>query len=143
FPPPSIDVPPEQDEALLEYQEAIEEHIRGGLRSKRIVHLPLMSYAHLVYHGDADGWYIPIDMEMPLIVEADDAATPWIVVSTQAPGRERTHLAGALRMPVNLNPRDPHWARRDLHKGGREPWRRHVAAAWVCCSLLAACRASH
>lgn len=134
--------PPDQDEALLEYRAAIEEHIGGGLRAKRIVHLPLMSYAHLVYHGSADGWYIPIDMEMPLLLEVDEVATQRAVGSVQALQRECTHLASALKMPVNLNPRDPSWARRDLARGGPEPWRRHRAAAWACCSLLAACRAS-
>lgn len=142
LPTPEPDGPPADDPALLEYQAAIEEHVRGGLRSKRVVHRPLMSFAHLVYHSDADGWYIPVDMEMPILLDIDASEYPWTVGSTQALRRECTHLAGSLHMPLNLNPRDPHWSRRDLHRGGREPWRRHVSAAWVCCSLLAACRAS-
>lgn len=110
------------------------------------------TFDHLLFHGDSEGYYLPIDFEEPgfLLGEDEDAedddeggeplvAGGGIVGSAVRLEAECRRLADALGVPAGLSLDDPKLAHAVEYPGAGPGWQRYGVETYSCVALLAAC----
>lgn len=104
---------------------------------------PGNTFAHVVHHSDAEGFYLPIDFAFPLVPDPELKVPGAIVGSSLRLLRECEQLAEALALPTDLDPESSDFDELLVDPPREGPvWRRQAVASYVCLQLLAGCRAS-
>lgn len=101
-----------------------------------------LKYQHLNIHSDAEGFYIPVDFERPLVVP-DHRLAGGMLGSTERLRAECKELAGMLDMPVDMDHEADELYEAINNEGkGRSTWQQYGVETFTCLRLLAACAAS-
>jgi hypothetical protein len=100
-------------------------------------------FQHLIVHGDAEGYYLPVEFEDVLIPDASLEIAGGMIGSSHALLRECRELAQALEIPEDLSPEDERvWEAADNQGEGETRWERYGVESFTCLCLLRACEAS-
>lgn len=112
------------------------------------------TFEHLVFHGDSEGYYIPVDFDEPGFLlsgdeddEASEEAEPLvagggIVGSSVRLEAECRRLAEALGVPEGLRLDDRTLAHAVEYPGAGPGWQRYGVEVYSCLALLEACERS-
>jgi hypothetical protein len=112
------------------------------------------TFEHLVFHGDSEGYYLPVDFEEPGFLlsggddeDADEEAEPLvagggIVGSSVRLEAECRRLAEALGVPAGLSVDDRTLAHAVEYPGAGPGWQRYGVEVYACLALLEACERS-
>ena len=102
-----------------------------------------MPFQHLIVHGDAEGYYLPVEFEDVLIPDASLEIAGGMLGSSQVLLRECRELARALELPEDLSPDDEQvWSAADTQGEGETKWEQYGVESFTCLSLIRACEAS-
>ena len=101
------------------------------------------SFDHLIYHSDAEGFYLPVDFPNVLIAIDDPKILGGIVGSVPRLLGECDRLAEILGIPEGLNAEsDELWDAADSQGEGEETWQRYGIETYSCVVLREGCRKS-
>lgn len=102
-----------------------------------------MPFQHLIVHGDAEGYYLPVEFEDVIIPDASLEIAGGMLGSSHALLRECKELAQALELPEDLSPDDEVvLAAVDNQGEGETKWERYAVESYTCLALMRACEAS-
>ncbi len=102
-----------------------------------------MPFQHLIVHGDAEGYYLPVDFEDVLIPDASLEIAGGMIGSAQALLRECRELASALEIPEGVSLEDEAlWEAVDNQGEGDTKWERYGMESYTCLGLMRACEVS-
>ena len=103
-------------------------------------------FMHLVCHGDAEGYYVPTDFEVPLIpLDDEDTTVAWPLGSVQRLRAEIAVLSQVLDIPRELTPQSPDLTVLLEHEQPNEDgalWQAQPIATYSALILRDACDAS-
>jgi hypothetical protein len=102
-----------------------------------------IAFQHLIVHGDAEGYYLPVEFEEVIIPDASLEIAGGMLGSSHALLRECQELARQLELPEGLSPDDE--AFDDPFEGqglGDAKWERYRVESYICLGLIGACEAS-
>lgn len=101
------------------------------------------SFDHLVLHGDAEGYYLPIDFPAVLFPGGDFEIPGGMIGSTHRLKSECERLAIALQLPLNIDPEaEEVWEAAESQGQYGVGWQRYGVESYICLRLLAACEHS-
>jgi hypothetical protein len=119
------------------------------------------SFDHLILHSAASGYYVPVPMDHPIVLEADEGEDYEVAPDTEGFGAgeellpggnligssvglrdELRRLRDALGVPPDVGPDDDRLREAADAQGQGEGWARYGVEAFTCVQLLAACEAS-
>ena len=102
-----------------------------------------MPFQHLIVHGDAEGYYLPVEFEEVLIPDASLEIAGGMIGSSHALLKECRELAEALELPGDLSVDDERlWDAADEQGGGETKWERYGVESFTCLRLMRACEVS-
>jgi hypothetical protein len=102
-----------------------------------------MPYQHLIVHGDAEGYYLPVEFEDVIIPDASLEIAGGMLGSSYALLRECRELARALELPEELSPDDEAvFAAVESQGEGEAKWERYGVESYTCLALTKACETS-
>ena len=130
-----------KDPVLARYFEAFErEESFGGVELGSVP--GKRSFDHLIVHSDAEGYYLPQDFPDVIPVEHHEVSG-WMVGSSPRLLEECRRLAGALQLPLDLDPEsDEVWNAAERQGQGKRPWERYGIESSTCLRLYTATRHS-
>jgi hypothetical protein len=100
-------------------------------------------FQHLIVHGDAEGYYLPVEFEDVIIPDASLEIAGGMIGSAHALLGECRELARALEIPEDLSPEDDVvWEAVDNQGGGEAKWEQYGIESHACLCLLRACEVS-
>jgi hypothetical protein len=142
LPPPGDDSAPE-DPILAQYHQTAERPQPGLLGRLFAPKSPFRrQYDHLLIHGDAEGYYLPIDFPTVLFVDDAEVAGGMIGSSVRLL-QECRQLATAIGLPHDLDPEaDELWEAADAQGEAQSGWQRYGVEAFTCCRLMKAAEVS-
>lgn len=99
-------------------------------------------FEHLMFHSDAEGFYLPMDFEM-VIFPADELKVAGAMIGS-APRllQECQHLAEVLGIPSTAAAESNEVVEAAESQGEGEGWRKYGIEAFSCLQLIEACRRS-
>ena len=102
-----------------------------------------MPFQHLIIHGDAEGYYLPVEFEDVLIPDASLEIAGGMIGSSHALLRECRELAQALEIPEGLSLEDEAlWVAVENQGRGETKWEQYGIESHACLCLLRACEVS-
>ena len=102
-----------------------------------------MPFQHLIVHGDAEGYYLPVEFDDVIIPDASLEIAGGMLGSSHALLRECRELAQALELPEALSVDDEQlWFAADSQGEGETKWERYGVESFTCLRLIRACEAS-
>jgi hypothetical protein len=102
-----------------------------------------MPFQHLIVHGDAEGYYLPVEFEDVIIPDASLEIAGGMLGSSHALLRECRELAQALELPADLGLDDEAVFEAVESQGeGEAKWERYGVETYTCLALISACEAS-
>jgi hypothetical protein len=102
-----------------------------------------MAFQHLIVHGDAEGYYLPVEFDDVIIPDASLEIAGGMLGSAHALLRECRELAQALELPADLSVDDEQlWSAADSQGEGETKWERYGVESFTCLRLMRACEAS-
>ena len=102
-----------------------------------------MPYQHLIVHGDAEGYYLPVEFDDVIIPDASLEIAGGTLGSSHALLRECVELARVLELPEDLSLEDGAvWEAVDTQGEGAAKWERYGVESYTCLALIKACEAS-
>jgi hypothetical protein len=102
-----------------------------------------MPFQHLIVHGDAEGYYLPVEFEDVILPDASLEIAGGMLGSSHALLRECRELARVLELPEALSPEDDAvWQAAESQGEGVEKWERYGVESYTCLALIKACEAS-
>jgi hypothetical protein len=102
-----------------------------------------MPFQHLVVHGDAEGYYLPVEFEDVIIPDASLEIAGGMLGSSPALLRECRELARVLEIPDDLTVEDDAvWEAAAAQGEGDEKWKRYGVESYTCLALMMACEVS-
>lgn len=140
LPPAGLD-DPSQDPVVVEYNETMagrKQPFHWTILGRGLPKSP--RYDHLMFHSDAEGYYLPQDFAEVIFPGDDLEIAGAMIGSASQLQKECTALARLLGIPADLDGDDD-----DLHaaiqKPARDgpPWKAHAIATHACLKLQAAC----
>lgn len=135
LPPPGDDAAA-SDAVLSDYYRIFEASFTQGKAAG-------MPFQHLIVHGDAEGYYLPVEFDDVLIPDASLEIAGGMLGSSQALLRECRELARALELPEDLSPDDERvWSAADTQGEGETKWEQYGVESFTCLNLIRACEAS-
>jgi hypothetical protein len=100
-------------------------------------------FQHLIVHGDAEGYYLPVEFEDVIIPDPSLEIAGGMLGSSHALLRECRELARALEIPEDLSLEDEALAEAAENQGeGEAKWERYGVESYTCVALMKACEAS-
>jgi hypothetical protein len=119
--------------------------LRAFFRAKEKPKLPL--FVHLLVHSDCDGYYVPVDFELPAIPKGNVVADEhlWPLGSVLRLEREIADLAGHLQLPAQMTSDDAdlqHCLETPNRSLSAAIWQAQPIAAHSCLILREACQRS-
>lgn len=134
--PPPGDDGAASDPVLADYYRIFDASFARGESSG-------IPFQHLIVHGDAEGYYLPVEFDDVLIPDASLEIAGGMLGSSHALLRECRELAQALGLPADLSLDDEAVARAAENQGeGEEKWERYGVETYTCLALIEACEAS-
>ena len=135
LPPPGDDAAA-SDPVLNDYYKIFD----AGFAQGKAAGIP---FQHLIVHGDAEGYYLPVEFEEVIIPDASLEIAGGMIGSSHALMRECRELALALEIPEDLALDDEAlWEAVDNQGDGETKWERYGVESYTCLCLLRACEAS-
>lgn len=135
LPPPGDDAA-ESDAVLSDYYRIFEASFTQGKAAG-------MPFQHLIVHGDAEGYYLPVEFDDVLIPDVSLEIAGGMIGSSQALLRECRELAQALELPEDLSLDDEQvWSAADTQGEGETKWEQYGVESFTCLNLIRACEAS-
>jgi len=102
-----------------------------------------MPFQHLIVHGDAEGYYLPVEFEDVIIPDPSLEIAGGMFGSSQALLGECRELARALEIPEDLSVDDEALLdAADTQGEGEAQWERYGIESYTCVALIRACEAS-
>jgi hypothetical protein len=102
-----------------------------------------MPFQHLIIHGDAEGYYLPVEFDDVIIPEASLEIAGGMLGSSHALLRECRELAQALELPADLSLEDEALFQAVENQGeGETNWESYGIESYTCLALMKACEAS-
>lgn len=102
-----------------------------------------MLFQHLLIHGDAEGYYLPVEFDDVILPDASLEIAGGMLGSSHALLRECRELAHALELPEDLSIYDERLELAATPQGeGEAKWERYGVESYTCLALLRACEAS-
>ena len=102
-----------------------------------------MPFQHLIVHGDAEGYYLPVEFDDVIIPDASLEIAGGMLGSSHALLRECRELAQALELPLDLSVEDQRlWLAPDTQGEGETKWEQYGVESFTCIMLIRACEAS-
>ena len=134
--PPPGDDEAASDPVLNDYHRIFEASFTQGKAAG-------MPFQHLIVHGDAEGYYLPVEFDDVLIPDASLEIAGGMIGSSQVLLRECRELAQALELPEDLSLDDERvWSAADTQGEGETKWERYGVESFTCLNLIRACEAS-
>ncbi len=104
---------------------------------------PLVSFDHLIFHSDVEGYYVPVDFPEVLFPDEDLEIDGGMVGSVQRLLAECELLARVLELPEDPDPASLDLAKAAGSQGqGDSRWQQYGVESLACATLLAAARAA-
>lgn len=104
---------------------------------------PHIPFQHLIYHSDAEGFYLPIYFKDVIFPDAAFEIAGGMIGSSQALLEECTKLAESLQLPTDLVlESNIVWEAADSQGEGNSRWERYGIESYTCLALIKACNAS-
>ena len=102
-----------------------------------------MPFQHLIVHGDAEGYYLPVEFEDVIIPDASLEIAGGMLGSSHALLRECQELARQLELPEGLTPDDEAFDETFEAQGrGEAKWETYRVESYTCLGLIRACEVS-
>ena len=102
-----------------------------------------MPFQHLIVHGDAEGYYLPVEFEDVIIPDPSLEIAGGMLGSSHALLRECRELGRALELPEGLSLEDEALGDAVEAQGeGETKWERYGVETYTCLALIEACEAS-
>ena len=102
-----------------------------------------MPFQHLIVHGDAEGYYLPVEFEDVILPDASLEIAGGMLGSSHALLRECRELAQALGLPEDLSlETDALFEAAENQGEGEAKWERYGVESYTCLALMKACEAS-
>ncbi|MCA1622093.1 MAG: hypothetical protein LC795_23045 [Acidobacteria bacterium] len=102
-----------------------------------------MPFQHLIVHGDAEGYYLPVEFGDVIIPDASLEIDGGMLGSSHALLGECQELARQLELPEGLSPGDEAFDEVFDQQGlGDAKWERYRVESYTCLGLIRACEAS-
>ena len=134
--PPPGDETASDDPVLADYYRIFDASFTQGKAAE-------IPFQHLIVHGDAEGYYLPVEFDDVLIPDASLEIAGGVIGSSHALLRECRELAHALEIPEGLSPDDDAlWEAAEEQGGGGATWERYGVESQACLCLMRACEAS-
>jgi hypothetical protein len=134
--PPPGDEAAASDPVLNDYYRIFDASFAQGKAAE-------MPFQHLIVHGDAEGYYLPVEFEEVIIPDASLEIAGGMLGSSHALLRECRELAQALELPEGLSAEDEAFDEAfDAQGEGEAKWERYRVESYTCLGLLRACEAS-
>ena len=106
----------------------------------------LPAYAHVAFHSDSQGYYVPIDFKVPIVPGEmeENSKHLWPLGSSQRLFEETSRIARALEVPDEMEFEDPGLQRwlEGVDDPPEVPWQAQPIAAYTCLMLREAARRS-
>jgi hypothetical protein len=100
-------------------------------------------FQHLIVHGDAEGYYLPVEFEDVIIPDPSLEIAGGMLGSSHTLLRECRELAQVLELPEALSLEDEAvWAAAESQGEGEAKWERYGIESYTCLALIKACEAS-
>ncbi len=100
-------------------------------------------FQHLIVHGDAEGYYLPVEFDDVIIPDASLEIAGGMLGSSHALLRECRELARALELPEDLTLVDERlWQAVESQGEGETKWESYGVESYTCLALIEACEAS-
>jgi len=101
-----------------------------------------IAFEHLMYHSDAEGFYLPIDFEH-VIFTARKVGIPGDMLGSTPRLEECMTLAKILGLPLEQDPDSEEvWKLAEAQGRGDAKWKRYGIESFTCLRLFHACKAS-
>jgi len=142
--PTPFEEDPSQDPIVVEYYERLGEK-KPSLLSRLFGKPRLASprYDHLMFHSDAEGYYLPQDFDAVIHPPKKLEIAGGMIGSSLRLKNECEALARLLHLPLDLDPDgDEVLEAAEASNDGGAPWQSHGKAAHACLRLLQACEFS-
>jgi hypothetical protein len=134
--PPPGDEDAADDPVLADYNKIFEAAFAQGQAAE-------MPFQHLIVHSDAEGYYVPVEFDAVIILDASQEIAGNIIGSSHALLRECGELARALGLPEGLSAEDEAlWEAAENQGEGEAQWERYGVESLTCVQLTRACEAS-
>lgn len=134
--PPPGDDGAASDPVLSDYYKIFDASFARGEGA----HMP---FQHLIVHGDAEGYYLPVEFDDVIIPDASLEIAGGMLGSSHALLRECRELAQALELPEGLLLEDESVLDAVESQGeGEVKWERYGVESYTCLALIEACEAS-
>ena len=102
-----------------------------------------MPFQHLIVHGDAEGYYLPVEFDDVIIPDASLEIAGGMIGSSHALLRECRELARELEIPEGISVEDETlWEARETQGEGEKKWERYAIESYTCVGLMRACETS-
>ena len=100
-------------------------------------------FQHLIVHGDAEGYYLPVEFDDVIIPDPSLEIAGGMLGSSHALLRECGELARALELPEDLSLDDEALFQAVENQGeGEAKWERYGVESYTCLALMKACGVS-
>ena len=140
--PPPGDDGAASDPVLEDYYKIFDANFARGESSG-------IPFQHLIVHGDAEGYYLPVEFDDVIIPDASLEIAGGMLGSSHALLRECRELAQALEIPEDVSFDDAAVSRaaesqvEGVGEGeGSAKWERYGVESYTCLVLIKACEAS-
>jgi hypothetical protein len=134
--PPPGDDDAQTDPVLNDYYRIFDASLARGQATG-------MPFQHLIVHGDAEGYYLPVEFEDVIIPDASLEIAGGMLGSSHALLGECKELARQLELPEGLSPDDEAFDEAFENQGlGEAKWERYRVESYTCLGLIRACEAS-
>jgi len=134
--PPPGDDGAASDPVLSDYYRIFDASFARGQASG-------MPFQHLIVHGDAEGYYLPVEFDDVIIPDASLEIAGGMLGSSHALLRECRELARVLEIPEDFSAEDEAlWDAAESQGEGEAKWERYGIESYTCVALIKACEAS-
>jgi hypothetical protein len=136
--PPPGDDGAASDPVLSDYYRIFDANFARGESSG-------IPFQHLIVHGDAEGYYLPVEFDDVIIPDASLEIAGGMLGSSHALLRECRELAQTLELPEDLSLEDERvWQAVDKQgeREGEAKWEEYGVESYTCLALIKACEAS-
>jgi hypothetical protein len=132
-----------KDEVMQEYYDLATQQA-PGLFGRLFRRAPrARTFDHLLLHSDAEGYYLPQDFSSVLFPPERFQIPGGMIGSSARLRHECESLAGALQLPLDLEPESEEvWQPSDSQGQGELQWQRYGIESFVCLRLYRACHRS-
>lgn len=140
--PPPGDDDSAKDPVLGQYFQMVDNSSAGFL-TRLFGRQSTRTFDHLIVHGDAEGLYLPVDLDRVLTLSEDYPVAGGMVGSSVRLRDECARLALVLSLPLDIDLESDELLEAAESQGsGKQTWQRYGVESFTCLRLLHAARHS-